>query len=97
MVAFALLSDALRPKAFAGVFSAAPSVALASLALTATLMSPAKASQAALAMTAGAVGMVAFCTVAALLEKKLGAVSTSALAWLSWAGVSALAFWIFLA
>jgi hypothetical protein len=32
--AFAILSDVLRPKRFAGLFGAAPSVALASLALT---------------------------------------------------------------
>ena len=32
--AFALLGDVLRPKSFAGLFGAAPSVALASLVLT---------------------------------------------------------------
>jgi hypothetical protein len=32
--AFALIGDLLRPKSFAGLFGAAPSVALASLALT---------------------------------------------------------------
>ena len=31
---FAMFSDALRPKSFAGLFGAAPSVALATLALT---------------------------------------------------------------
>lgn len=31
---FAILGDVLRPKSFAGLFSAAPSVALATLALT---------------------------------------------------------------
>jgi len=33
--AFAVLGDLFRPKSFAGIFSAAPSVALATLALTA--------------------------------------------------------------
>ncbi|MEA2502248.1 MAG: hypothetical protein QOD01_2359, partial [Actinomycetota bacterium] len=32
VVAFALVSEALKPKRFAGLFSAAPSVALANLA-----------------------------------------------------------------
>jgi hypothetical protein len=32
--AFSLLGDLLRPKSFAGLFSAAPSVALATLGLT---------------------------------------------------------------
>ena len=31
---FSMFSDALRPKSFAGLFGAAPSVALATLALT---------------------------------------------------------------
>jgi uncharacterized membrane protein (GlpM family) len=31
---FAMLSDALRPKSFAGLFGAAPSIALATLGLT---------------------------------------------------------------
>ena len=31
---FATLSDALRPKSFAGLFGAAPSIALATLGLT---------------------------------------------------------------
>jgi hypothetical protein len=34
--AFAICGDILRPKSFAGLFGAAPSVALASLALTFT-------------------------------------------------------------
>jgi len=96
VVAFSMLSDVLKPKAFAGLFSAAPSIALASLGLTAGLMSAQKASISATAMTAGAVGMIAFCTVAALLEKKTGAIIGSGLAWLSWLLVAGLAFWIFL-
>jgi hypothetical protein len=95
VVAFAMISDVLKPKAFAGLFSAAPSVAIASLALTAVLMSSDKASQSALAMVAGALGMIAFCLIAGLLEKRVGAVAGAGLAWLSWAAVAAIAFWIF--
>ncbi len=95
VVAFAMISDVLKPKAFSGLFSAAPSVALASLALTAALLTSQKASEAALAMMAGAAGLIAFCIVAALCEKKVGAIAGSGIAWLSWLAVAALAFWIF--
>jgi len=90
-----MVTDVLKPKAFAGLFSAAPSVAIASLALTATLMSSDKASQAALTMIAGAIGMIAFCLVAGLLEKKVGAIVGAGVAWLSWLVTAGLAFWVF--
>jgi uncharacterized membrane protein (GlpM family) len=35
---FAMISDALRPKSFAGLFGAAPSIALATLGLTSQKM-----------------------------------------------------------
>ncbi len=90
-----MVGDVLKPKAFAGLFSAAPSVAIASLALTAVLTSSDKASQSALTMIAGAVGMIAFCLVAGLLEKKAGAIVSAGVAWLSWVFVAALVFWVF--
>ncbi len=90
-----MLSDVLKPKAFSGLFSAAPSVALASLALTTLAMGQVKASQSALTMIAGAAGLVAFCAVAALLEKKVGAISASAVAWLSWTACAGLGYWVF--
>ncbi len=91
-----MVTDVLKPKAFAGLFSAAPSVAIASLALTAALMTSDKASQAALTMIAGALGMIAFCLVAGLLEKKAGAIVGAGVAWLSWAVTAGLVFWVFL-
>lgn len=94
MVAFALLSDVLKPKAFSGLFSAAPSVALASLSLTTAMMGSTKAAQSALAMVAGAIGLIVFCVVAALLEKKTGAIAGSAVAWVSWMVAAGIAFWV---
>lgn len=91
-----MITDVLKPKKFAGLFSAAPSVAIASLALTAVQMSAEKASQSALAMVAGAIGMIAFCLVAALLEKKAGAIVSAGVAWVSWLATAALVFWVFL-
>jgi len=96
VVALSMLSDAFKPKAFAGLFAAAPSVAIASLALTAGLTGSSRAAQAAVSMVAGAVGLVAFCATAALLERKVGAVVSSGIAWLSWAACAGLMFWVFL-
>ena len=90
-----MVADVLKPKAFAGLFSAAPSVAIASLALTAALMTSEKASISALAMMAGAIGMIAFCLVAGLLEKKAGAIVGAGVAWLSWFATAAIVFWVF--
>jgi hypothetical protein len=96
VVAISMLSDVLKPKVFAGLFAGAPSVALASLGLTALAMGGGKAAVAATSMIAGAIGMVAFCAVTIVLEQKVGAIVSSALAWLAWAAVAGACFWWFL-
>ena len=96
VVAFSMLSDRLKPKTLAGLFSGAPSVALASLGLTALAMGGGKTAVAATSMIAGGAGMVAFCAVAIALEQKVGAVTSSALAWISWAVAAGAVFWFFL-
>lgn len=58
--AFASLADILRPKTFAGIFGAAPSVALATLALTVSQAGTAFASEEARSMIAGAVALAAY-------------------------------------
>jgi len=90
-----MLSDVFKPKAFAGLFAAAPSVALVSLGLTAAMMGAQKATINATSMIAGGVGLLAFCAVAALLEKRTGAITGSAIAWLSWLLVAGSVFWLF--
>jgi Protein of unknown function (DUF3147) len=57
---FALAGDVLRPKGFAGLFSAAPSVALATLALTAYEEGKAYAALEARSMMLGAVALVIY-------------------------------------
>ena len=57
---FALLGDLLHPKGFAGLFAAAPSVALATLALTAGVEGPGYAAVEARSMIAGEVAFVAY-------------------------------------
>jgi hypothetical protein len=96
VVAFAMLSDRLKPKAVAGLFSGAPSVAIASLGLTAFAMGNGKTTLMATSMIAGGAGVVAFCAVAIVLEQKVGAITSSALAWVSWAAVAGAVFWFFM-
>lgn len=96
VVAFAMISDVLKPKMFAGLFSAAPSVATASLLLTGLAMGPAKAQSSAAGMVAGAVGLVAFCLAAVVLVNHLGAVAGSLVGWVVWVGVALSLYWVFL-
>lgn len=58
--AFAILGDILRPKSFAGLFGAAPSIALVSLALAAVTHSPDYVMTEARSMVIGAVALCAF-------------------------------------
>jgi uncharacterized membrane protein (GlpM family) len=59
----AVLGELLRPKSFAGILAAAPSVALASLLITDVAKGEPAVWQSALGMVAGAVAMVAACVV----------------------------------
>ena len=88
VVAFSLIGQAGHPKRFAGLFSAAPSVALASLAMTVV----AKGADATLpyeqGMLIGSGGMVAYCLVSLVLINRLHALVGSSLAWLAWLAVA---------
>jgi hypothetical protein len=57
---FAVLGDVLRPKGFAGLFGAAPSVALATLSLTLLTEGKPYASLEARSMIAGAIAFLAY-------------------------------------
>ncbi|OLB95710.1 MAG: hypothetical protein AUI15_15415 [Actinobacteria bacterium 13_2_20CM_2_66_6] len=84
VVAFAMLSDTLKPKTFAGLFSAAPSVATASLLVSGLATGPAKDQEYAWGMIAGAIGLVFYSLAAAFLVKQLGAFAGSIVAWAAW-------------
>jgi uncharacterized membrane protein (GlpM family) len=60
VVAFALLAQGLEPKRFAGLFSAAPAVALAGLAVTLLDKGAHDAHQSTAGMIAGAAGMAVY-------------------------------------
>jgi Protein of unknown function (DUF3147) len=57
---FAILGDILRPKSFAGLFGAAPSIALATLGLTIHHNGKLYAATEARSMIAGAIAMAAY-------------------------------------
>ncbi len=94
---FALIGDVLRPKRFAGIFGGAPSVALATLALTAALSGPVVASIEARSMTLSSLGFVLYACAAerALATARWPALPVS-LACLGIWSVGALAAWLFL-
>src|SRR6195256_1986759 len=88
VVAFSLLGKAGPPKRFAGLFSAAPSVALASLAMTLMTRGPDATVPYAQGMLIGSAGMVAYCLVSLYLIDRLHALLGSILAWLAWFAVA---------
>jgi len=91
VVLFALLAEGLRPKRFAGLFSAAPAVALVGLTITLLDKGPHQAHESAAGMIAGGAGMVAYAVAAVSLLRRVRAARASAAGLLAWAGVSALA------
>ena len=58
--AFSMLGDILRPKSFAGLFGAAPSVALATLGIAVYLHGADYAAQQSRAMAAGAIALAVY-------------------------------------
>jgi hypothetical protein len=58
--AFAIIGDLLKPKSFAGLFGAAPSVALATLGLTVATEGASYAAIEARSMVAGAIAFLAY-------------------------------------
>lgn len=84
MVAFALLSEGLTPKRFAGLFSAAPAVALAGLAITVLDKGAHDAHQSAAGMIAGSAGMVAYAAAVVPLLRRLRASRAAVVALGAW-------------
>ena len=87
---FATLGDVLKPKSFAGLFGAAPSVALATIGLTIVVEGKPFAAQEARSMIAGALAFFVYATVVIWLIMKrnwhAGSASSCALvAWLAFA------------
>jgi hypothetical protein len=93
--AFALLGDLLKPKSFAGLFGAAPSVALATLALTVTKDGKAYASVEARSMVlgAGAFILCAWTVGRLLIRRRIPVLATTSAAIALWF-VCAFGLWL---
>ena len=89
MVAFALLSEVLSPKRFAGLFSAAPAVALAGLTIVVLDTGAHDAHENTVGMIAGAIGMIAYSAAAARLLRRMHASRAAAGALAAWFLVAA--------
>jgi uncharacterized membrane protein (GlpM family) len=83
---FALLGDLLKPKSFAGLFGAAPSVALATLVLTVMKDGKGYASTEARSMILGALAFVVYgCLVGRLLiRRRTPVLATTSVAFVVW-------------
>lgn len=88
---FAALADMLKPKSFAGLFGAAPSIALATLGLTVIADGKAYASTEARSMIAGAIAFFAYAVVASFLmmRYRMHAKTTAVAAMAVWFAVAA--------
>jgi hypothetical protein len=87
---FATLGDVLKPKSFAGLFGAAPSVALATLALASRQHGMAYASLEGRSMILGAVAFFFYASFVSwlMLRKKWAALPVTSVALLLWFGAA---------
>lgn len=92
--AFAIVGEVVKPKSFAGLFGAAPSVALASLGLALIQHGRNYASEEARSMIVGAVAFFLYASLASwlLIRKKWAALPATSLSLLLWVG-AALGLW----
>jgi uncharacterized membrane protein (GlpM family) len=84
VVAFALIIEGLRPKRFAGLFSASPAVAIAGLTITLVDKGAHDAHQAGLGMVVGSVALLAYAAATIPLLRKLRASVAATIALSAW-------------
>jgi hypothetical protein len=87
---FAVIGDLLKPKSFAGLFGAAPSVALATLGLTVATEGAPYAATEARSMMAGAIAFMAFASFVSwvMMRHKLKALWVTICSIPLWLGVA---------
>lgn len=89
VVLFSVAGELLRPKSFAGIFAAAPSVALASLLVTTAVTGETAVRASALGMIAGALALVAACVIGIDAVKRFRGLRGSLASILVWLTVAA--------
>jgi hypothetical protein len=92
VVVFAVISRSVAPKSFAGIFGAAPSIALASLTITVLDKGAAPGRMQSFSMIFAGLAMVAYCATAVITVDRFGALRGSVIAFFSWFVVGALAY-----
>lgn len=87
---FALLGDLFKPKSFAGLFGAAPSVALATLGLAILREGPSYATIEARSMIAGAAAffVYAYCVSWVMMRHKVRALVATSVSMVVWAAIA---------
>jgi hypothetical protein len=95
--AFAALGDVLKPKSFAGLFAAAPSIALATLGLTIHAHGKSYAATEARSMIAGAAAFCIYACVCSwlMMRRKVHTVTATAPTLLLWLACS-ISIWLLL-
>jgi hypothetical protein len=96
VVAFALVAEGLKPKRFAGLFSAAPSVALANLLVTVLDKGSRDGELGSQGMVAGAAAMVLVCLIGIVSVRRWGATLGSAALCALWFPLAIGAYLVFL-
>ena len=91
MVAFALLSEALDPKRFSGLFGAAPAVAIAGLIIVLLDKGRHSAHQETVGMLAGCARMIVYAALAVPLLRRLKAPRAAAVAMTGWFAAAGIA------
>ena len=84
VVVFALVGEVLKPKRFAGLFGAAPSVALANLAVISLVEGVGASRVSSIGMISGGAAMVLCCLVGVPTVRRFGALAGSVLMWGAW-------------
>ena len=92
VLAFAAIGQLIKPRSLSGIFAAAPSVALASLAVTVLVSGPEPAARQLAGMVAGAAALAVYCLVGLESVKRFGAPKGALTAMTAWFGV-AVALW----
>ncbi|MBV9885950.1 MAG: DUF3147 family protein [Acidobacteria bacterium] len=95
---FASLADTLKPKSFAGLFGAAPSVALATLGLTIAVDGRSYAAVEARSMVAGAAGFLVYAILCTnvLMRSSRSALSVTSVCLFAWFATVSILFLVWL-
>lgn len=90
--AFTAISQVFKPKRFAGIFSAAPSVLVAGLAVTLLSKGQNVATTTAEGAIAGAVGLIAYCLVSTPAIRRFKAIRGAIASLAAWLAVALCAY-----